>query len=238
MNSSPKGAIAGRLEHVRALHGVATLKDFHQRVKDAAYSDEAVPSYAAVRTYHFDRDPPVSYLVLVSRAFDVSLRYLAQGVEGRTAVATTADPLSLAERLGAAIRSRFRTQQAFFDAMPTGVEGTTYPSLRSYIRDGVTPSLPFLKAAAEVCGVREAWLISGLGSMTNEEKGPGTAAERRKEATVADQGTLIVPLGPKVLNKLKQLADESDSHPSVVAAGLIAEGVKGLHRSGGKHGIN
>ena len=68
-----------RLEQVRSFFGVPDRKAFLRRVAEVAREGDDVPSYASVRTYHFERDPPVTYLVLVSRAFGVSLEWLATG---------------------------------------------------------------------------------------------------------------------------------------------------------------
>ena len=42
--------------------------------------EEGRVSYEAARNYHFDRDPPVSYLIRVSKIFNVSLEWLATEV--------------------------------------------------------------------------------------------------------------------------------------------------------------
>lgn len=49
-------------------------------------------------------------------------------------------------------------------------DGTSLSSIQTYVNGQLTPTLGFLKAAAEVLAVREAWLISGDGHRTEEEK--------------------------------------------------------------------
>ena len=50
------------------------------------------------------------------------------------------------------------------------LRGVSYPSINSYLKKGgTTPSLDFLKEAADVLGVRHEWLASGHGSPTTSE---------------------------------------------------------------------
>ena len=71
--------MARRLEHVRNQGGFATLKDLWRRMVEVA--GEEAPSYASVRTYHHDREPPVSYMVLISDITGVSVDWLVKGEE-------------------------------------------------------------------------------------------------------------------------------------------------------------
>lgn len=52
------------------------------------------------------------------------------------------------------------------------IPGVTLPSIQSYVRteDPVEPSLDFLRAAADLLGVRFAWLVAGEGEMTTAEE--------------------------------------------------------------------
>ena len=43
---------------------------------------------------------------------------------------------------------------------------TSGESLRKYLKGETIPSLPFLEAFAEICGVRLTWLVSGEGAPT------------------------------------------------------------------------
>lgn len=76
---TPTNEYAQRLEHVRQLRGVEELKEFWRRIVDR-YPEGEVRSYAAVRTYHFDRDPPVDYIRQVSEVYNVPLEYLVLGI--------------------------------------------------------------------------------------------------------------------------------------------------------------
>lgn len=52
------------------------MKAFWGRLVEEAGLDL---SYASARTYHYDRTPPLSYIIAVSQTFDVSLEWLAVG---------------------------------------------------------------------------------------------------------------------------------------------------------------
>lgn len=70
-------AISGRLERIRTHFGVTSKRAFHRLVKDGW--DDA-PSYEAIRNYHYDREPPPSYLRRVLELFpDVRPRWLLLG---------------------------------------------------------------------------------------------------------------------------------------------------------------
>ena len=73
--------IPHRLEHVRELHGIETLKEFHERI-----GGDDFKSYSAVRNYHHcDHDPkrervaPADYLARVAKVFGVRLEWLITG---------------------------------------------------------------------------------------------------------------------------------------------------------------
>ena len=76
----PKRDISRRLEEVRAHTGYPSLRSFWARLAEDWTDEKARVSYEAARNYHYDRDPPVSYLVRVSEVFNVSLEYLATGL--------------------------------------------------------------------------------------------------------------------------------------------------------------
>lgn len=67
--------MAARLEHVRQLRGIATLKEFHDRI--TAEPGGISVSYAATRNYFYDRDAPAAYLARVAEVCNVRLEWLA-----------------------------------------------------------------------------------------------------------------------------------------------------------------
>ncbi len=72
---------------------------------------------------------------------------------------------TVGERLEASLRQHGRdgmTRKALINALK-GVEGASYPALRSYINGETEPSLTFLRQTAAILGVREAWLVTGEG---------------------------------------------------------------------------
>lgn len=74
--SDPETETAQRLEFVRSNVQCTTLRDFWRELtSDGEYQI----SYEAVRNYHYDREPPVEYLVQVAKVFDVDLQWLATG---------------------------------------------------------------------------------------------------------------------------------------------------------------
>lgn len=80
LNWKPATPVARRLEHVRHLHGVPTLRAFFDRlVEPRSPTDTYQLSYAAVRNYHFDREPPASYLARVAQVFGIKLEWLITG---------------------------------------------------------------------------------------------------------------------------------------------------------------
>lgn len=77
--------------------------------------------------------------------------------------------MGLGDRLAEALQHSGMTRRDLIDATRP-IEGSSYPSLRSYIREETEPSLRFLRRAATVLGVREAWLITGEGQRTEAER--------------------------------------------------------------------
>jgi len=67
----PDPGLPHRLEQVRKEAGLS-LKDFWKEV-----GGEKVCSYQSAQNYHYDREPPVAYLVAVSRSFRVTVEWLA-----------------------------------------------------------------------------------------------------------------------------------------------------------------
>ena len=74
---APKTAMGRRLEEVRAHTGYPSLRSFWARLDEGWEEEDGRVSYEAARNYHYDRAPPVSYLVRVSDVFNVSLEWLA-----------------------------------------------------------------------------------------------------------------------------------------------------------------
>jgi hypothetical protein len=72
----PKTEIARRLEHVRLLSGLPSLRSFWARLaKEWPDADGAV-SYEAARNYHYDREPSVAYIARVAVVFGFRLEWL------------------------------------------------------------------------------------------------------------------------------------------------------------------
>ena len=72
--------ISRRLEALQKQENIPSLKDFW---RELGGEEGSGVGYEAVRNYHYDRDPPVSYLVAVTRRFPAyRLEWLATG-EGK-----------------------------------------------------------------------------------------------------------------------------------------------------------
>lgn len=69
-------SITERLEWARTRVATVDLKAFHAALADAG---GCALTYTAARKYHAGRTPPTEYLVAVTRAFGVSLWWLATG---------------------------------------------------------------------------------------------------------------------------------------------------------------
>jgi hypothetical protein len=110
---APTDPICSRLEDVRKLAGVPTLRDFWKRL--TAKKSPAGPayqvSYGSVVKYHFNREPPATYLARVSEVFGVSLVWLVTG-EG----AATQDLLA-ARQAQRAKGLRRRVEEAFHEEL-------------------------------------------------------------------------------------------------------------------------
>lgn len=85
------------------------------------------------------------------------------------------------------------------------IKGITAGSLADYLRPGRTaPSVPFLKAAAHVCGVRSAWLIMGEGEPTE----PANAAMRATPSGIRSYSPRSFLFQPRPGSTAKQLRKE------------------------------
>lgn len=80
--------------------------------------------------------------------------------------------MSLADRLERALEQRDESIRGFQKQMEErDVRGSSYPSVHGYVRGDATPSVEFLREAADVLGVREEWLVLGKGEPTAPEEG-------------------------------------------------------------------
>lgn len=80
--------------------------------------------------------------------------------------------MSVADRLERALEQRDESIRGFQRRMAErDVRGSSYPSVHGYVRGDATPSVEFLRQAADVLGVREEWLVLGKGEPTAPEQG-------------------------------------------------------------------
>ena len=106
------------------------------------------------------------------------------------------------------------------------IPGVTIPSIQGYLADVAKPSLNFLGPAAELCGVHEDWLVTGVGYPTEDRaRAANTAA-----ATVSAQiklGDLFTRTGSEpglaLLHRrvFKKLRRPMTDRPPPWLAGLI-----------------
>lgn len=77
----PTNPISERLEHVRRRAGFSTLKEFHAALVAPQAPGEPPfdVSYSAARNYHYDREPPPSYLARVCNVYSVNPTWLLLG---------------------------------------------------------------------------------------------------------------------------------------------------------------
>lgn len=74
---APTTGTAKRLEYVRTeVARLPSLRSFWARLLEGW---EGAASYEAVRSYHFNREPPASYLARVAEVFDMRLEWLVTG---------------------------------------------------------------------------------------------------------------------------------------------------------------
>lgn len=105
----PKTGIAHRLESVRRQTGYEhSLRAFWRRLTEG-WDDENAVSYEAVRRYHYNREPPISYLVRVVEVFpQYSLAWLATGEEEALESSRRTAEDALREVVSEAYPERFR----------------------------------------------------------------------------------------------------------------------------------
>lgn len=121
-NPDAKHPISARLEKVRAHFDVESKRAFHRRLSDG-WGDSV--SYEAVRNYHYDREPPPSYLARVAEVFpDIRIEWLVagKGEMTETAQARRRDPVSgwmdsLRERLPSLSVMATGAQEGFLDLL-------------------------------------------------------------------------------------------------------------------------
>ena len=112
-----------RLEHVRkTIAGGITLKEFHSRLFWLLQDDGTRfdVSYSAARNYHYDREPPLSYINQVAKVFRLRPEWLLteQGAVMKEEGASRAEPI---QRLRIAVYNAFREELG--PLIPIGVEG-------------------------------------------------------------------------------------------------------------------
>ena len=146
-NPPPKPGISERLERVRAHMGYQSKRAFWQRLCEGW--DEAV-SYEAVRNYHYDREPPPSYLARVVRVFpEVRLEWLVTGAWEM-------------------LSSKHQKNRKPFERNPSEFE-VRYPFLR-HVSSGTAETFLDLVTAyrGQVPG-GSGWRTAGLGLKNGEE---------------------------------------------------------------------
>jgi transcriptional regulator with XRE-family HTH domain len=95
--------------------------------------------------------------------------------------------MTTGERLTQALESRRMGKRAFQRAMKqTGVRGSSYPAIDRYLRGQTEPSQSFLEHAAELLGVRLAWLASGVGEKTDAEAAVAAAEDKPRVDPIRD----------------------------------------------------
>ena len=119
----PVTATARRLERLRSDLGYGSLRELLRalmRDEEHGLYEEA-PSYASVRTYHRDRDPPAHYFTRVAEVTGASLRWLMTG-EGPMYAARDQGPLSTSGLVSAALLGRVSEESdpcaAFYRGLP------------------------------------------------------------------------------------------------------------------------
>jgi hypothetical protein len=95
-----------RLAHVFATVGAKNLRDFWRRLSEGADPHYSV-SYEAVRNYHAGREAPIGYLEQVSKAFGISLLWIAVG-EG-PAMRAEEQQKQMKQRINEALQVAFAT---------------------------------------------------------------------------------------------------------------------------------
>lgn len=73
-----------------------------------------------------------------------------------------------AARLRRAIQAWGSIRAFHFEMKKRKVRGSSYPTIHSYLKGDTVPGRQFMRTASEVLEVREEWLVSGEGRMTEE----------------------------------------------------------------------
>ncbi len=119
----PVTAAARRLERLRSDRGFGSLRKFWRQLLDDTEHGEydEAPSYASVRSYHRDREPPAHYFARVAAVTGASLRWLMTG-EGPMYAAQDQGPLSTSGWVSAALFGRVSEESepcaAFYRELP------------------------------------------------------------------------------------------------------------------------
>lgn len=97
--------------------------------------------------------------------------------------------MTLGERLRVAIKVEAGLSiREFHKRMDGRAPGSSYPNIHRYLSDGAEPTLEFLRAAAEVLGVRYQWLAVGQGAPTEAGERDNSAARGVAHAALPADG--------------------------------------------------
>jgi transcriptional regulator with XRE-family HTH domain len=99
------------------------------------------------------------------------------------ATMTGAEEMTTGGRLKQALERSGKTKSGFLKEIQERLgkdtrEGVSWPALSRYLNDETNPSVAFLKAAADIVGVRAAWLIVEDGEPTTEQQ---TARQQERQ---------------------------------------------------------
>jgi len=144
--------------------------------------------------------------------------------------------MSVADRLQRALEIRDESIRGFQRRIKgRDLRGTSYPSVHGYVRGDATPSVAFLRAAAEELNVREEWLVLGKGEPTAAEQGlSGLGLAGRlpedslRERIVAEHPRLQEMDLPEQEIFMSVLADYAMSAPNAAEIPMTEKGVRNL----------
>ncbi len=108
---------------------------------------------------------------------------------------------SVSTRLRRALGHADMTIRRLQMAIPESVKGHSYASVHSYVKRDVDPPLEFLRAAAKVLDVRESWLVSGQGEMTETEERAREGWSPELQAKITEELKFFTE-GPEVVQSM------------------------------------
>jgi hypothetical protein len=196
----PINAFSGRLEHVRkTVAGNVNLKAFHRQLEAEPQKDGSpfVVSYSAARNYHFDREPPLSYIAQVVNVFGVRIEWLLEE-DGPVTKAVAESQGEAAKRLRIAVYRAVRDECG--PLMPIGLDGihemimTVVPLLARSMREagdehGIDDNARY-QAAGSSLGRAVAGQLQALGLDPSHWSEPVKA-----QYVLQAMAALLVPLG-------------------------------------------